>query len=254
MVQFKNCGNEFEGKYCNNCGQTAATHRLNFKFLWHDIQHGLFHFDNGLLHSIGQLCLRPGSTIYEYLEGKRVSHFKPLSMVVVLATAYGLLKHFFLHEVKAPAKILINDTSVNSATINDVLEWVNSHGAIMALLVIPIYALASFLAYRKEKYNFVEHLVLNAYTSSLRLFVTIILFPLALLTQHSSGSDIVSTVTTVLEVAVTCWCFLQFFSNLKWSVALKKLIRMYLIFLLEIIVIGAILVTLIVLFVYRAKI
>jgi hypothetical protein len=253
MVECKNCGNGFEGNYCNQCGQAAATHRINFKFLWHDIQHGLFHFNNGMLYSLGQLCLHPGYTIYEYIKGKRVGHFKPLSMVVVLSTVYGLLKHFFLHEVKAPANILINNTSVNSATINAVFEWVNSHGAIMALLIIPIYSLASYLAYRKEKYNFVEHLVLNAYTSSLRLFITIILFPLVVLTQHTSGNDIVSNVTIILEIAVTCWCFIQFFNNLKWLAALKKLIHMYLIFILEIIVIGAILVTLIVLFVYPGK-
>ena len=174
-------------------------------------------------------------------------------MVLVLATIYGLLKHFFLHEVKEPAKIIINNKSLNSDTINAVFEWVNSHGAIMALLVVPIYALASYLAYRKEKYNFVEHLVLNAYTSSLRLFITILLFPLVILTQHSSGSDTVSTLTTVLELGVTCWCFLQFFNTLKWTTALKKLIKMYLIFLLEMIGIGAILVTLIVLFVYQNK-
>jgi len=253
MTECKNCGIEFEGKYCNNCGQPAATHRLNFKFLWHDIQHGLFHFDNGLLHSLWHLCIHPGYTIQEYMNGKRIGHFKPLSMVLVLATVYGLLKHFFLHEVKEPAKILINNKSINSDTINAVFEWTNSHGAIMALLVVPVYALASFLAYRNEKYNFTEHLVLNAYTSSLRLFITIILFPLVVLTQHSSGSDTVSTVTTVLELAVTCWCFLQFFNTLKWTTALKKLIHMYLIFLLEIIVIVAILVTLIVLFVYQSK-
>jgi len=254
MTECKNCGNEFEGNYCNNCGQAAATHRLNFKFLWHDIQHGLFHFDKGIVHSLGHLCLRPGFTIKEYLEGKRVGHFKPLSMVLLLATVYGLLKHFFLHEVIVPSKIVINDKSINSDTINAMFEWVNSHGAIMALLVVPIYALASFLAYRKEGYNKECHDGSMAYTSSLRLFVTIILFPLVVLTQHSSGSDTVSTLTTILEVGVTCWCFLQFFNNLKWSIALKKLIKMYLIFLLEIIVIGAILVTLIVLFVYRDKI
>jgi len=253
MVECKNCGHEFEGNYCNNCGQLAATHRLNFKFLWHDIQHGLFHFDNGLLHSLGHLCMHPGYTIQEYVKGKRIGHFKPLSMVVVLATVYGLLKHFFVDEVKEPAKILINDKSINSSTINAVFGWVNSHEAMMALLVVPIYALASFLAYRKEKYNYVEHLVLNAYTSSLRLFVAIILFPLVVLTQHSSVNDVMSTVTTVLELAVTCWCFLQFFNNLKWTTALKKLINMYLIFLLEIIGIGAILVTLIVLFIYNSK-
>lgn len=256
MVECKNCSNEFEGNYCNQCGQPASTHRINFKFLWHDIQHGLFHFDKGIVYSVGQLCLRPGHTINEYMAGKRVGHFKPLSMVVVLATIYGLLKHFFLHEDLAneSSKIVINNTSINSATINAIAEWVRDHGAIMALIVVPFYALASFLAYRKEKYNFVEHLVLNAYTSSLRLLVTIILFPLVLLTQHGSGADTVSTLTTVLELAVTCWCFIQFFSNIKWTTALKKLIYTYLIFSLEMIIAGAILVTLFVLFIYRSKI
>ena len=33
MVECKNCGNGFEGNYCNLCGQPAETHRINFKFL-----------------------------------------------------------------------------------------------------------------------------------------------------------------------------------------------------------------------------
>ena len=255
MVECKNCSNEFEGNYCNQCGQPAATHRINFKFLWHDIQHGLFHFDKGIIYSLGQLCLRPGHTINEYMAGKRVGHFKPLSMVVVLATVYGLLKHFFIHEeaIKESSKIIINNTRISVSTINAIIEWVNNHGAIMALIVVPFYALASFLAYREEKYNYVEHLVLNAYTSSLRLLVTIILFPLVVLTQHTSGADTVDTATNVLELAVTCWCFIQFFSNLKWFTALKKLISTYLIFFVEMIVVGVILITIFVTFIYHGK-
>lgn len=255
MVICKNCGNKFKGNFCNQCGQSAETYRLNFKFLLHDIQHGLFHFDKGILHSIKQLCIRPGHTVNEYIAGKRVSHFKPLSMVVVLATLYGLLKHFFLHEiVSGSSKIIINDKTINSATINSIFEWVNSHGAIMALLIVPFYSLASFIAYRKEKYNFAEHLVLNAYTSSLRLIVTIILFPLIMLTQHSAGNNIADVFITILEVIVTCWCFMQFFSNIKWSTALKKLMYTYLIFFSEMIVVGAVLVVIILFFIYLGKI
>jgi len=242
MIECKNCSNQFEGNYCNQCGQSAATRRLNLKFLWHDILHGLFHFDKGIILSIRRLCIHPGLTINEYMDGKRVGHFKPLSLVVVLATVYGLLKHFFLHNVEQPSKIIINNNSINASTLHAITEWVSNHGAIMSLLVVPFYALASFLAYRKEKYNYVEHLVLNAYTSSMRLFVTIILFPLVVLMQHRSGSNIVDTLTTVIEVAVTCWCFIQFFSNLKWSIALKKLIYSYLIFFLEMIVVGIVLI------------
>jgi len=255
MIECKNCNNEFDGNYCNLCGQSAATHRINFKFLWHDIQHGLLHFDKGIIYSLGQLCLRPGHTINEYMAGKRVGHFKPLSMVVVLATVYGLLKHFFIHEeaIKESSKIVINNTRISVSTVNAIIEWVNSHGAIMALIVVPFYALASFLAYREEKYNYVEHLVLNAYTSSLRLLVTIILFPLVVLTQHTSGADTVDTVTNVLELAVTGWCFIQFFSNIKWYTALKKLISTYLIFFVEMIVVGIILIAIFVTFIYHGK-
>jgi len=250
----KNCDNEFEGKFCNECGQSAMTHRLNIKFLWHDIQHGLFHFDKGIIYSLKQLCTKPGITINEYMAGKRVGHFKPLSLVVVLATVYGLLKHFFVHNEELTGKVIINGSAVSTATLNTIVEWVNSHNAIMALIVIPFYALASFLAYREEGYNYAEHLVLNAYTSSLRLLITLITFPLTTLTKHGSGNDVVDTITTILEVAVTAWCFIQFFNNLKWHQSLKKLAVMYLIFFGEMLVIGAIAVVIIIIFIYPIKI
>ena len=66
---------------------------MNFHSLWHDIQHGLFHFDNGVLYTAKQLFTRPGNSIREYIDGKRVRHFKPISLVILLATVYGFLYH-----------------------------------------------------------------------------------------------------------------------------------------------------------------
>jgi len=254
MITCKNCGKEFEGNYCNQCGQSASTHRINFKFLWHDIQHGLFHFDKGILFSLWQLCVRPGHAINDYLAGKRVGHFKPLSLVMVLATLYGLLKHFFLkQELEESSKVIINGARINIQTISAISEWVSNHGAIMALIVIPFYALASFLSYRKEGYNYVEHLVLNAHASSFRLLVTLILFPLAVLTQHNAGKETVDTITTIMELIVTCWCFMQFFGNLKRHKALKKLVYTYLIFFTEMIIVGAILIVIFIIYFIPGK-
>ncbi len=95
----KNCNNHFEGNFCNNCGHAADIHKLNMHFIGHDLQHGLFHFDNGIFYTIKQLLTRPGHTIREFIDGKRVKHFKPLSLVVVLATLYGLLYHYFLNNL-----------------------------------------------------------------------------------------------------------------------------------------------------------
>ena len=92
-ITCKNCNQNFKGHFCNNCGQTADTHKMNFHSLWHDIQHGLFHFDNGVLYTAKQLFTRPGNSIREYIDGKRVRHFKPISLVILLATVYGFLYH-----------------------------------------------------------------------------------------------------------------------------------------------------------------
>lgn len=62
--------------------------------MWHDIQHGLFHFDQGIFYTAKQLFIRPGHSIREFIEGKRVEHFKPLSLVIILATAYGIIENF----------------------------------------------------------------------------------------------------------------------------------------------------------------
>ena len=93
MITCKNCGYIFKGNFCNICSQSAATKRINFEFLWEDLEHGLLHYDKGLLYSLKKLFLKPGSAIQEYIQGKRVHHFRPISMVIVLATVYALIYH-----------------------------------------------------------------------------------------------------------------------------------------------------------------
>lgn len=110
----KNCNNQFEGNFCNNCGQAANTHKLNMHFIWHDLKHGLFHFDNGIFYTIAQLLTKPGYTIREIIDGKRVKHFKPLSFIVVLATVYGLLYHFFINNLYHVKPINANEDVISA--------------------------------------------------------------------------------------------------------------------------------------------
>ena len=93
MTICKNCGNSFEGNYCNQCGQSAKTKRINHEFLWEDIEHGLFHYDKGIGYSLKKLFEKPGIVIFDYIEGKRVNHFRPISMVIIMATIYALIYH-----------------------------------------------------------------------------------------------------------------------------------------------------------------
>lgn len=60
VITCKNCNHNFKGKFCNHCGQSADTHDINLHFLWHDIQHGLLHFDKGVLFTLKELFTSTG--------------------------------------------------------------------------------------------------------------------------------------------------------------------------------------------------
>jgi Protein of unknown function (DUF3667) len=86
-----NCNYNLVGNFCSNCGQSADTHDINVKSVFHELQHSIFHIDKGILYTTKQLFVRPGHTIREYIFGKRVKHFKPVAYIIILSTIYTLL-------------------------------------------------------------------------------------------------------------------------------------------------------------------
>lgn len=222
----KNCYQTYTGHYCNNCGQTAETHKINGHFLWHDVQHGLLHFDGGIPYTLKQLFTRPGHSIREFIEGKRVRHFKPLSLVAVLAALYGFLYHYF--------HINMFDSSPDSKlTIEDYNEWIITHYAWITVATIPLYSIGTFIGFRKQGYNFVEYFVLNTYQASQRLFISIITFPLI---YFFNGKPELTTVTSVVYgicLILIFWTNIQFFNKLPKIKVFFLSIISYLIFIIS---------------------
>jgi hypothetical protein len=212
-ITCKNCHQTFKGHYCSNCGQPAETHKLNFHFLLHDIQHGLFHFDSGITYTAKQLFTRPGHSIREFIEGKRVRHFKPISLIVVLATTYIALIHLLHIDlfVKTDQNLILN----SHINIEQLKEWMTSHFAWITLLSIPLHTIGTAICFRKQGYNFIEYFVLNTYKASQKLYVAILFIPLL---YHFSGTPAIDTVTKTLiliDFALYFWTNIQFFNNLS---------------------------------------
>jgi hypothetical protein len=232
----KNCRHQFKGHFCNNCGQSAQTHEINFHFLWHDIQHGFFHFDNGIFYTAQQLFTRPGHSIREYIEGKRVRHFKPISLVILLATVYGLLSHSFHMNVLSEIKITgIGNDEINAQQIK---EWIDSHYAWVTLATLPFYALATFIAFRKQGYNFMEHLVLNAFLAGQRLFLHIAVFPITYMLNSSTNLKSFTNFLSFINIILMVWAYSQFFNKLSKIKVVWRSLYMYLVFLAGFVVIA----------------
>lgn len=80
-----NCGSEYTGRYCPQCGQTGVWNRyswrqaiLNFLDIW-----GLG--NRPMFRTIHQLFWRPGYMVRDYLEGRRQFYFPPFKLLAVMA-------------------------------------------------------------------------------------------------------------------------------------------------------------------------
>lgn len=222
-IMCKNCHQIFKGHYCNNCGQTAETHKINAHFLWHDIQHGLLHFDKGILYSLKQLFTRPGHSVREFIEGKRVRHFKPLSLVVVLATLYGFMCHYF--EIN-----FFQNSSSEQLDYNHLNEWLGTHFSWVTIATIPFYTLGTYIVFRNQGYNFVEFFVLNTFKASQRLFVQILLFPVLLYLNKTNHVEQFSNTTYAIGLVLIFWTNIQFFNKISKTKAFLLSILSHIIF------------------------
>ncbi|MCC9071080.1 DUF3667 domain-containing protein [Flavobacterium sp. F-65] len=226
----KNCKQHFKGHYCSNCGQPAETHKLDFHFLMHDIQHGLMHFDKGVLYSARQLFTRPGDSIRDFIEGKRIKHFKPISLVVILATLYGFLYHYFHINPIIDTSGDETDAVFNFKNVN---EWMATHFSWLTLATIPLYTLGTYIAFKKQGYNYIEYFILNTFKASQRLFAHLALFPLL---YYFNGTPHIKTVIGslyVLDVILIYWTNMQFFNKLTKTKAFLLSVLSHFIFLIS---------------------
>ncbi len=221
----KNCNNHFKGKFCSHCGQAADTHEINMHYLWHEIQHGILHFDSGIVYTTKQLFTRPGHAIREFINGKRVQFFKPFAFVFVLSTIYALLSHYLGLEISSE-RVEVTQRDIKDARAIQLFNngmgafsWLKQHYAYYVLVFLPINSLASYLAFRNKRVNYLKHVVLNAYVIGQRTIIYLFLIPISILTNFDIEA---STAGTLIEILLPVWAYSQFFN---YSSVWKSILR-----------------------------
>lgn len=74
-----NCGTALVGSHCHECGQLAHVHRTLAAF-FHDLLHGVFHFEGKIWRTLPMLAWRPGRLTREYIDGRRASYVSPIAL------------------------------------------------------------------------------------------------------------------------------------------------------------------------------
>ena len=150
-----NCSEETCKNYCANCGQKTDTHRIKMKhFLLHDVLHGVWHFEKGILFTIKEAFVRPGQAALDYIGGKRIRYYNVFYLCLLVIGLNILLTHFF-HEIHPEAleKISPNDF--------DLTGFISKNLKLFMLSTVPLLALNAYLIFRKLHLNIAEHFIIS---------------------------------------------------------------------------------------------
>ena len=232
-----NCGTEFTGRFCPECGQNAETGRFTWRFIIENLQSAVLGKDGGIWFTIKNLFTRPGAMIVEILNGKRKSYFSPFPMLFFALTVYILLfsftgsrgdiqqmeKEYYEmakeDETEPTADTTILDIRANEKTIsvnkNKIykiasmgFKFYNNHYTAIFMLTLPFFLFATRVWYGKnnrKRYFRAEYIVAITY-SMVMVVLYRCLVSLAYLFSSNVSDSMSGWIPIVITVAFTA-CF-----------------------------------------------
>lgn len=208
-----NCAAPVTHNYCPNCGQKSSTHRYSIKhFIEHDFVHGIWHVDKGILFTLKALFTRPGHSVREFIQGKRVPYFSFVTLILLILTASTLIAPY----THGSMSDLMPQGS--KAAMSNAEKFISEHPKLILIITIPIYSLLSFLWFRKAKLNFSEHLVLNSNRVIVELIMGLLFSVITIFYANSKTLLLFYfSAVTLFAFIYSIWFYYQFFSGFNYS-------------------------------------
>ncbi len=209
MPVCSNCGYEGTGKFCSACGQSYNVKRVTLSSIIREVIHTFTHFEKGFGYTLKELIVHPGIIQKNYLEGRRKSYQKPFSMFFICATLEGLA----IYWISQPAHL-------NVTAFEKTREHFYRHYfVIFQSVMVPFYALITWIAFHSKKFNYAEALILFVYALSFLLLLTILTNAIDIIPHRFETYYI----EIPLMAGYMIWTNLNFFNkSQKWVVMLKS--------------------------------
>jgi len=199
----KNCDHQFIGNYCNNCGQKAVIHRINFSQLLHEFFHALTHLDKGIFYTSKMMLLAPGKTLRDYLYGKRKNHANPFLLLIIIG---GICSYLYYHfDLKLLSSLKISDLDGGIHIIDA------KFFAILYVLYSLLFSIFDFLLFRYKSFNFTELFTVNIFIFTEILLALILLVPVWLIGSPFGINKYLRLIIGLILIAYTLFVRYQFF-------------------------------------------
>ena len=235
IVKCLNCGNEFEGHYCPECGQSADAGRFTIELILENLQTAILGRDGGVWFTLKSLFTRPGAMVVDILDGKRRRYFSPFPMLFLTLTVYILLFSFtgsreYAKELETlsveKADVAKSDTTVSyteldiketvkEETYNRLTQYLgtasrfyNNYYTTIFMLTLPFFLFATRVWYGKnnrKRYYQAEYLVTIVYSMVMVVLFRCLVSLVYLFSE--SASDTISGFVPLVIIAAFTACF-----------------------------------------------
>lgn len=213
MIICQNCGYEGDHVYCSNCGQPLHAKRISLSHLWHEVTHTFWHLEKGLLFTLKQLATKPGTMQRKYLSGLRLHYQKPFPLFAITGTFGALSIYFIYHNIGGKVE-----------------EFWGHYYFIVQTVLLPFYALITYLLFKNRDLYYAEALVMTVYMLG---FMSILIIPLNILSFFLPNL-VISILEIIFLVSYNIWTNLNFFKGKPvWWIIVKSIASIIISYLLS---------------------
>jgi hypothetical protein len=172
------CGAALGGPYCAACGQRSREGRITARHVAAQVAGELSPVDRGIVFTFLGVLRRPGVVARDYVEGRTVRYVGPVKYFLLLVGAAQILalRVSFLREM---AEGFVHgwhrdDGGGGGSEQTQLLAFVSKYFVSLAAAMVPPFALATRLLFRRARLNYAEHVVLALYTAAQQLAMLVV--------------------------------------------------------------------------------
>jgi hypothetical protein len=166
--------------FCSHCGGKVVDGKLTLKGTWQEFVGPFFSWDNNFWKTQRDLLLKPEAVLNAYISGARQKYFKPFPYILLYATiallAYKLFPFSEMVDLEGMTESMSSTVEAKAIQLqfyDDLDRFYKGYYNLATLLFVPLFAVVTFLSFRKRGNNFSEHLVFQCYVQGFGGFVTV---------------------------------------------------------------------------------
>lgn len=153
--------------------------------------------ERGLVKTLVDFFVRPRVLFQTWFFHDRQTYAKPLTVLMWMLAAVVLSCRHFLPAGNTYSPNLILKITATTAAEVEKLQLLREYDDVFRLLLVPSASVISYFLFRKQQWNFAEHLVFNTYVLAAQFFLTAVLLPLCGL-QHAWVPELAAMICFLL--------------------------------------------------------